>query len=99
VPAWEKFAAENRGKHKVPTLRNVDLRPGSGTIKAFGHNGFFKSLEDMVHFYNARDVEPKKWPAPEVPRIVNTAEMGNLGLTKQEEAAVVSFLKTLSDRR
>jgi len=95
---WENYAAENRGKHKVPTLRNVDLRPESGFVKAFGHNGFFKSLEDIVHFYNVRDVEPGKWPAPEVPENVNTEEMGQLGLTDEDEAAVVRFLKTLSDR-
>ncbi|MBM3312255.1 MAG: cytochrome C [Candidatus Aminicenantes bacterium] len=98
VPSWAKYAPENRGKHKVPTLRNVDLRPAKGIVKAFGHNGFFKSLEDIVHFYNVRDIEPKKWPAPEVPENVNVEEMGRLGLSDKEEAAVVRFLKTLSDR-
>jgi cytochrome c peroxidase len=82
------------GKHKVPTLRNVDRRP-SGEVKAYGHNGFFKSLEEIVHFYNTRDVET--WPAPEVPENVNTDELGNLGLTADEEAALVAFMKTLSD--
>ncbi len=48
------------GAHKVPTLRNVDLRPNSDFIKAYGHNGFFKSLEEIVNFYNTRDV--KDWP-------------------------------------
>src|SRR5665811_1746465 len=33
------------GKHKVPTLRNVDLRPNKDFIKAYAHNGYFKSLE------------------------------------------------------
>jgi cytochrome c peroxidase len=83
------------GKHKVPTLRNVDLRPYPEFVKAFGHNGFFKSLEEIVHFYNTRDVEP--WPEPEVPMNVNTDELGNLGLTLNEEAAIVAFMKTLSD--
>ena len=83
------------GKIKVPTLRNVDKRPHSGFIKAFGHNGYFKSLEDITHFYNSRDVED--WPPPEVPQNVNTDEMGNLGLTAAEETAIVVFMKTLSD--
>lgn len=83
------------GKVKVPTLRNVDLRPYEGFIKAYAHNGYFKSLEDIVHFYNTRDVEP--WPAPEVPMNVNSDELGNLGLTLDEEAAIVAFMKTLSD--
>jgi hypothetical protein len=83
------------GKQKVPTLRNVDLRPYEGFAKAYAHNGVFKSLEEIVHFYNTRDVVP--WPPPEVPVNVNSDELGNLGLTADEEAAVVAFLKTLSD--
>jgi len=79
----------------VPTLRNVDLRPSDGFVKAYGHNGYFKSLEEIVHFYNTRDVEP--WPAPEVPLNVNSAELGNLGLTASQEADLVAFMKTLSD--
>lgn len=83
------------GKQKVPTLRNVDLRPSADFVKAFGHNGVFKRLEDIVHFYNTRDVE--EWPEPEVPENVNTDELGDLGLTPDEEAAIIAFLKTLSD--
>jgi cytochrome c peroxidase len=82
------------GKFKVPTLRNVDQREGD-TIKAYGHNGFFKSLYDIVHFYNTRDVEP--WPEPEYPDTVNFDELGNLGLTEYEENALVLFMQTLTD--
>ncbi|HEX6034195.1 MAG TPA: cytochrome c peroxidase [Anaerolineales bacterium] len=42
------------GKFKVPTLRNVDLRPSGDVVKAYGHNGYFKSLEDIVFFYHWR---------------------------------------------
>ena len=42
------------GKHKVPTLRNVDLRPSEDVVKAYGHNGYFKSLDDIVLFYHWR---------------------------------------------
>lgn len=83
------------GKQKVPTLRNVDKRPYPEFVKAYTHNGVFKSLEEVVHFYNTRDVEI--WPDPEVPENVNTDELGNLGLSPEEEAAIVAFLKTLSD--
>jgi cytochrome c peroxidase len=95
VPAWAHLAEENLGKHKVPTLRNIDLRPTPDFVKAFGHNGVFKSLEEIVHFYNTRDVLP--WPEPEVPINVNTDELGDLGLTPEEEEAIIAFLKTLSD--
>jgi cytochrome c peroxidase len=42
------------GKFKTPSLRNVDLRPSADFVKAYGHNGFFKSLDGMdgiIHFY------------------------------------------------
>ena len=99
------------GKVKVPTLRNVDLRHGENAVKAFGHNGYFKTLKGIVHFYNTRDVLPVCpgpfteaqalasgcWPAPEVAENVNRAELGNLRLTDEEEDAIVAFLTALSD--
>ena len=91
----ETTVAENLGKQKVPTLRNVDKRPGKEFPKAYMHNGSLKSLEEVVHFYNTRDI--KDWPAPEVPENVNTGELGDLGLTEEEEAAIVAIMKTLSD--
>ena len=87
--------AGNMGKFKVPTLRNVDLRPDPTFPKAYLHNGVFKSLKEVVHFYNTRDVEP--WPAPEVTENINVDELGNLGLTDAEEDAIVAFMATLSD--
>jgi len=42
------------GKFKVPTLRNVDRRASLDFVKAYGHNGYFKSLEDIVFFYHWR---------------------------------------------
>ena len=92
---WAYLASQNMGKHKVPTLRNVGKAPGKNYPKAFMHNGVFKSLEEVVHFYNTRDVEA--WPAPEVADNVNTDELGDLRLTADEEAAIVAFMKTLSD--
>ena len=89
------LAAENDGKHKVPTLRNVAKGFGKSFPKAYMHNGVFKSLKEVVHFYNTRDVE--MWPAPEVSQNVNTDELGDLGLTDAEEDAIVAFMETLSD--
>jgi cytochrome c peroxidase len=91
-----KYEAE-LGKFKVPTLRNVDKRDGD-TVKAYGHNGYFKSLKEIVHFYNTRDVEGAGWPKPEYLATVNTDELGNLGLTEAEEDALVIFMQTLTDK-
>jgi cytochrome c peroxidase len=117
---YAPYADANMGKQKVPTLRNV----GKGSceaaepenldciVKAYAHNGYFKSLKGIVHFYNTRDVKPECsnpftteadaleqgcWPEPEVAANVNTDELGDLGLSPKEEAAIVAFLKTLSD--
>jgi cytochrome c peroxidase len=49
------FLAIN-GTFKTPTLRNVDLRPSRDFVKCYGHNGFFKSLQQIVHFYNTRNL-------------------------------------------
>ena len=92
---YKMYADDNMGKHKVPTLRNVDKRPGNGFTKAYMHNGVFKSLKEVVHFYNTRDVA--SWPEPEFAQNVNHEELGNLGLSDAEENAIVAFMKTLSD--
>jgi cytochrome c peroxidase len=90
--------APELGKFKVPTLRNVDKRPSAGFVKAYGHNGYFKSLEEIVHFYNTRDVPGAGWPVAEYAANMNS-EVGNLGLTEAEEEAIVAFLKTLTDAK
>jgi cytochrome c peroxidase len=94
-PAWQALASASMGKFKVPTVRNVARKNGGGNTKAYMHNGIFKTLEEVVHFHNTRDVGA--WPDPEVTQNLNTTDVGNLGLTIQEEKAIVAFLKTLSD--
>ena len=80
--------------------------------KEFFHNGYAKSLKQVVHFYNTRDVFayhvtsghcPKGttekvncWPMPEVPNNIDMT-VGNLGLTDHEENLVVTFMETLTD--
>lgn len=101
---YVQYAAENDGKHKTPTLRNVDKRPYPEFVKAFGHNGYFKSIMEIVHFYNCRDVPyaPQcsmlpPFPGPEIADNVNTTDTGNIGLTQQEGMALMTFIKTLTD--
>ncbi|MEZ5856889.1 MAG: cytochrome c peroxidase [Hyphomicrobiaceae bacterium] len=111
-PLYKATAASQLGKVRVPTVRNVDMRPSPGFTKAFMHNGYFKTLKGVVHFYNTRDTKPRCqsplvteaqamkqgcWPEPEVPENVNTEELGNLKLTDTEENAIVAFMKTLTD--
>jgi cytochrome c peroxidase len=48
---FSDVASSELGKMKVPTLRNVDKRPSTSFVKAYGHNGYFKSLDEIVTFY------------------------------------------------
>lgn len=94
------------GKFKVPTLRNIAI------TGPYTHNGYFKTLQGVVAFYNDRDVRPqcgsnmvtesdamkqKCWPVPEVLVNVNREELGNLKLTQREIEDIVAFMKTLTD--
>jgi cytochrome c peroxidase len=43
----------DEGLFKTPTLRNA-TKNQLGITKAFMHNGYFKRIEDVVHYYNTR---------------------------------------------
>jgi cytochrome c peroxidase len=105
---WAAMAKSFLGKYKTATLRNVDKRPNASFVKAYMHNGYLKSLKEVVHFYNTRDALPKCnshdpgekvtcWPAPENPDTINRKQLGNLKLSDKEEDLLVAFLKTLTD--
>jgi cytochrome c peroxidase len=92
------------GKHKVMGLRNVAI------TAPYMHNGALPSLEQVVHFYNTRDSKPRTcddnrdpgigkdcWPVAEIERNVNVEELGNLGLSEEQEQALVAFMQTLTD--
>ena len=81
----------NYGMFKVPTLRNIAISA------PYMHNGYFNTLEDVVHFYNVRDVAGSGFPAPEYAPTIDHIETGNLQLTAKEESDIVAFLKTLTD--
>jgi cytochrome c peroxidase len=101
-PEYAHLAEENDCKFKTPTVRNVDARPGMGFPKAYMHNGAFKSLREVVDFYNTRDVEGRVWPAAECDRNLNDdlfegLPIGNFELDDDDVDAIVAFLSTLTD--
>jgi cytochrome c peroxidase len=110
-PTYAAYAADLLGAQKVPTLRNINKRIAPDVVRSYMHNGYFKTLEEVVHFYNTRDTLPRCegelkaadamaancWPAPEVEATMNKDELGNLKMTAGEEADLVAFLKTLDD--
>lgn len=110
--SWGTQLPQFEGKFQTATARNAAMVPYPGFVKAYMHNGYLTSLEEVVHFYNTRDVYPYAvlsgdcpkgtvekvtcWPMPEDPNNENTT-IGKLGLSPQEEADLVAFLKTLVD--
>lgn len=89
-----------QGAFKVASLRNIAV------TGPYMHNGLFKDLKTVVHFYNTRDVpgaiNPETgagWEEGEFHALRNTEELGNLGLSDQEEDDIVAFLKLLTDER
>jgi cytochrome c peroxidase len=104
--SWVPLAPKFIGNMQVATLRNVDERPYRGFVKAYMHNGYLKSLKEVVHFYNTRDNQCSSpnapgatitcWPAPEVADNENTT-IGALGLSDSDENDIVAFMKTLTD--
>jgi cytochrome c peroxidase len=93
-PEWRAQAKENMGAFKTPTLRNVAKGENN---KTFMHNGVLKSLKEVVHFYNTRDVRAENWPRPEFPETMNDKRVGRLRLSSADEDAIVIFMRTLSD--
>lgn len=96
------------GAFKVPTLRNVAV------TGPYMHNGYFKSLRDVVAFYVTRDTNPERWypngvKFDDLPEAyhgnVNQSEppydrlLGETPrLTDDEIDAVVAFLESVTDR-
>jgi cytochrome c peroxidase len=89
---WTPQAPNVDGQFQVSSARNVAMTPpqcptteapGPYFQKEFFHNGYIKSLKQLVHFYNTRDVyaydvtsgncppgtteKVDCWPRPEVP--------------------------------
>lgn len=92
-----------RGKFKVPSLRNVAV------TAPYMHNGVFKDLRTVILFYNkynskkkSRQINPETgqpWAAPEVvDNIAMTELTTGPGLDDKRIDALVAFLKTLTDK-
>jgi cytochrome c peroxidase len=81
---------QDEGLFKVPSLRNIER------TAPYMHDGRFTTLEQVVEFYNSGVVNHPNLSPP-----LRTPPPGNgprrLNLTTQQKAALVAFLKTLTD--
>ncbi|NNJ98752.1 MAG: hypothetical protein HKP12_16525 [Gammaproteobacteria bacterium] len=93
-----------KGKFKVPTLRNVAV------TEPYMHNGVFKDLQTVIEFYDHMNSNSTNhplnretgapWESPEVPGTVayDLLDVGD-PMTNDQVEALVCFLRTLTDRR
>jgi cytochrome c peroxidase len=67
---WTQYAKTSDGQMQTSTARNVAMAPakcgsteapGPYFQKEFFHNGYIKSLKQLVHFYNTRDYKPYQY--------------------------------------
>jgi cytochrome c peroxidase len=73
------------GKFKVPSLRNVEVREG------YMHDGRFATLEEVVNFYSI-GIQRNPFLDPSM-----DPSRGQHLFSANERAALVAFLKTLTD--
>lgn len=92
-----------RGKYKVPTLRNIAI------TEPYMHNGAFRDLETVIKFYDhfltgsVFTVNPETgspWRQPQIPETVALTELRDGRRFDQNDVeAMVCFLRTLTDAR
>jgi cytochrome c peroxidase len=76
------------GAFKTPTVRNVAI------TAPYMHNGVFKTLEEVVSFYNKGGGKGLGYEVEN-----QTLPFDKLNLTVKEEQALVAFMKTLTDKK
>jgi len=89
--------ATDEGLFKVPSLRNIQL------TAPYMHDGRFATLEQVVEFYNSGvvnhpNLSPQlRAPGPPPPPGSPPPPPRRLNLSPAQKAALVAFLKTLTD--
>lgn len=78
--------SEDDGKFKVTSLRNIAY------TAPYMHDGRFKTLEEVVEHYNSGI----SFGVPNLDPFLSGASAG-MGLSPQQKADLVAFLKTMSD--
>ena len=91
-PSNDRFTPSNDGKFRAPSLRNVAL------TSPYMHAGQFKTLAEVVKHYS-EGVSPHQNLGLAVESPAGDAQTSGLQFTSEESAALVAFLKTLTDTR
>ncbi len=87
-----KIGAEGMGQFRAPSLRNVEL------TGPYMHNGSIATLQEVMEFYNRRDLETERWGSTDYPETVNREDVGKLNLTDQQVKDLVALMSAFTDR-
>jgi cytochrome c peroxidase len=91
-PTNDPFTPTNDGKFKAPSLRNVDF------TSPYMHDGRFKTLEQVVEHYSA-GVQPHENVSLAFEHEGEGASASGFRFTSRQKAALVAFLRTLTDNQ
>lgn len=83
------FKEKDKGKYKTPTLRNISI------TGPYMHDGRFNSLEEVLEHYHTGI---KNSPSLD-PIFINNHEQKGIPLTAKEKKAIISFLRSLTDKQ
>lgn len=93
VPPNDPFSENNNGKFKAPTLRNIAI------TAPYMHDGRFETLEEVIEHYSS-GVHPHENVAIAFAQGEDDdKQTSGFQLTARQKAALVAFLKTLTDDR
>lgn len=78
----------HKNSFKTPTIRNIEL------TAPYMHNGVYKTLEEVIDFYNEGGGLGKGFDVPN-----QTLPEDKLNLSDQEKKQLIAFMKTLTDKK
>ena len=81
-------AAIHKNSFKTPTIRNIEL------TAPYMHNGVYKTLEEVIDFYNEGGGLGKGFDVPN-----QTLPEDKLNLSDKEKKQLIAFMKTLTDKK
>ena len=91
-PSNDPFTPSNDCKFKAPSLRNIEL------TAPYMHDGRFETLQQVVEHYSSK-VHPHQNLGLAFEQQDTGKPTSGLQFSQEQQAALVAFLKTLTDER
>ncbi len=82
---------EDRGKFKIPTLRNIEI------TGPYMHDGRFSTLKEVMDHYSSGIIISPTTHGILLKYASETVDGTGFGFTSDEKSALIAFLKTLTD--